>query len=75
MWGRGSYLRLDQIVALGADMFEKGQGVDCAFILDLLQHAVNDYVCACAANTSAGGQRRGKSVKKKKTSKKTQDFI
>lgn len=29
-------------------MFEKIQDADCAFVLDLLQHAVNDNVCSGA---------------------------
>lgn len=31
-------------------MFEKIQDADCAFVLDLLQHAVNDNVGSGAAN-------------------------
>ena len=31
-------------------MFEKIQDADCAFVLDLLQHAVNDNVRSCAPN-------------------------
>lgn len=31
-------------------MFEEIQDTDCAFVLDLLQHAVNDNVCSCASN-------------------------
>lgn len=45
-----SYLSLNQVVSLCADMFEEIQDTDCAFVLDLLQHAVNDDVRSCAAN-------------------------
>lgn len=44
------YLSLNQVVALCANMFEKIQNADCAFVLDLLQHAVNDNVRSRAAN-------------------------
>lgn len=46
-----SYLSLNQVVALCADMFEKIQDADCAFVLDLLKHAVDDNVRSCAADS------------------------
>lgn len=45
-----SYLGLDKVVALCADMFEEIQDADCAFVLDLLQHAVDDDVGSRAAD-------------------------
>lgn len=47
---RASHLSLDQVVSLRANMFEEIQDADCAFVFDLLQHAVNDNVRSCAAN-------------------------
>lgn len=45
-------LCLDQVIALGADVFEEAQDVHCAFLLYLLQHAVNHNICARSPNAS-----------------------
>lgn len=47
------YLRLDEVVALCPDMLQESQDIDCAFIFDLLQHAVYHNVGACPAHASA----------------------
>lgn len=52
-----SYLSLDKVVALCADVFEEIQDADCAFVLDLLKHAVNDNICSCAPNACTVEQR------------------
>lgn len=54
------YLSLHQVVPLCANVFEKIQDTDCAFVLDLLQHAVNDNVCSCAPHPCTGKQRARK---------------
>lgn len=52
-----SHLRLHQVVALCADMFEKVEDADAALVLDLLQHAVDDDVGSGAAHSGAEGTR------------------
>ena len=47
-----TYLSLDQVVPLRPDVFEEPQDVNCALVLYLLQHAVNDNVRPCTTNTS-----------------------
>lgn len=53
----GPYLSLDQVVALCADVFEEIQDADCAFVLHLLQHAVDHNVCSRAPDSSAEEQK------------------
>lgn len=53
-----SYLSLDEVVALCPDVFEEPQDIDCAFILYLLQHAVNYNISSSSANTSARRDKR-----------------
>lgn len=52
--GQQAYLRLDEVVALCPDVLQEAQDVHCAFVFDLLQHAVYHYVGACPAHASAG---------------------
>lgn len=47
------YLCLDEVVALCPDMLQESQDIDCAFIFDLLQHAVYHNVGTCPAHASA----------------------
>ena len=47
-----TYPSLDQVVPLRPDVFEEPQDVNCALVLYLLQHAVNDNVRPCTTNTS-----------------------
>lgn len=49
-----AYLRLDEVVALRPDMLQEAQDVHCAFVFDLLQHAVYHYVGARPAHAGAG---------------------
>ena len=40
-----------------SDVFEEPQDVDCALVLDLLEHAVDDDVRASPPDTGAGTNR------------------
>lgn len=48
------YLSLDEVVTLCPDMLQESQDINCAFVFDLLQHAVYYNIGACPAHTSAG---------------------
>lgn len=48
--GLVAHLRLDQVVSLSSYVFEETQHIDWAFILQLLQHAVNHNVRSCPAH-------------------------
>lgn len=48
-----SYLCLDEVVTLCPDVLQEAQDINCAFVFDLLQHAVYYNVGARPAHTSA----------------------
>ena len=50
-----SYLSLDEVVPLCPDMLQEAQDINCAFVFDLLQHAVYYNVGACPAHTRTVG--------------------
>lgn len=52
-----AHLCLDEVIALGADVFEKAQYIHHSFILNLLEHAVNHYICACPPHASTTQKR------------------
>lgn len=54
-----THLCLDEVIALGANVFEKGQDIHCSFILYLLEHAVDHNICAGPSYASTT-QRREK---------------
>lgn len=49
-----AYLSLDEVVTLCPDMLQEPQDIHCAFVFDLLQHAVYYNVGACPAHARAG---------------------
>lgn len=51
-------LGLDQVVSLCPDVPEETGDVHGTFVSYLLQHAVEDDVCACPANTSTEGRQQ-----------------
>lgn len=49
-----AHLGLNQEVPLSANVFEEAEDVDCALVLDLLQHTVDHNVGPSPSHTSTG---------------------
>lgn len=54
---RHTHLCLDEVIALGANVFEKAQDIHRSFILYLLEHAVDHNICACPPHSSTTERR------------------